>query len=380
MVSIPVPPIRREPTPPPPPPQQQVVQLPPWVPHVQAYLDQPAYTQRLHREIADFVAFVRPSEERRAQQLQLVERLRAIAVPLWENSRLEPFGSMTTGLNLTCSDVDLVWVGDLSQSSHDAVHYLHKLAKAVRAAGMTTTTNVLASARIPLLKFVDVQTGVDVDICINQHAALAAVDYVNSAKARYPHMEQLVLVLKCYLRCRTLHETYTGGVGSFLLQLMVIGFLQLHEPRPSTPPEPSPTNSASSDSKNRDSSPVPSPTGSPEPSPTHAGNRSPCLGQLLLSFFDFYANHFHLHRFGISVRSGILFDKADHGWLQPDNPALLCMENPTNAQHDVGRGAFRILQVLHEFRTSLHVILAAGARPPVPTLLGLVLREPPANS
>lgn len=41
--------------------------------------------------------------------------------------------------------------------------------------------------------------------------------------AVYPSLRPLVLVLKYMLLQRQLHETFSGGVGSFLLFLMVRG-------------------------------------------------------------------------------------------------------------------------------------------------------------
>ena len=41
-----------------------------------------------------------------------------------------------------------------------------------------------------------------------------------------PPLRPLVLVLKFFLAQRGLNETFTGGVGSYMLQLMVVSFLQ----------------------------------------------------------------------------------------------------------------------------------------------------------
>ena len=33
----------------------------------------------------------------------------------------------------------------------------------------------------------------------------------------YPEMKYMIVIIKCILRQRDLHETYSGGIGSFLL-------------------------------------------------------------------------------------------------------------------------------------------------------------------
>ena len=42
----------------------------------------------------------------------------------------------------------------------------------------------------------------------------------------YPEMKYMIVVIKCILRQRDLHETYSGGIGSFLLFQMVLAFLR----------------------------------------------------------------------------------------------------------------------------------------------------------
>ena len=42
----------------------------------------------------------------------------------------------------------------------------------------------------------------------------------------YPELKPLMLVLKAFLKSRQLNEPYTGGIGSFLLTMMVVSYLQ----------------------------------------------------------------------------------------------------------------------------------------------------------
>ncbi len=44
----------------------------------------------------------------------------------------------------------------------------------------------------------------------------------------YPQFTPLCLFLKCFLQQRKLSETFTGGVGSYLLSVMVLIFLKVH--------------------------------------------------------------------------------------------------------------------------------------------------------
>lgn len=43
---------------------------------------------------------------------------------------------------------------------------------------------------------------------------------------KYPELKYLYMVLKVFLYQRNLHETFKGGIGSFLLFAMILAFLR----------------------------------------------------------------------------------------------------------------------------------------------------------
>ena len=47
---------------------------------------------------------------------------------------------------------------------------------------------------------------------------------------KYPSLTPLVLLLKQFLYERGLNNTYTGGLSSYCLTLMIVSFLQLNTP------------------------------------------------------------------------------------------------------------------------------------------------------
>src|SRR5207248_1355738 len=63
---------------------------------------------------------------------------------------------------------------------------------------------------------------------VDQPGGLETTAFVKAAIQQMPGLRPLMLFLKYFLYCRSLHDTYTGGIGSFLLQIMAISFLQLH--------------------------------------------------------------------------------------------------------------------------------------------------------
>jgi non-canonical poly(A) RNA polymerase PAPD5/7 len=73
----------------------------------------------------------------------------------------------------------------------------------------------ITSARVPIVK--TKIEGEPVDICFNEYNGLTGVDYVRGYLNKYPEVKYLVVILKYFLKQRSLNETYEGGVGSFLL-------------------------------------------------------------------------------------------------------------------------------------------------------------------
>jgi DNA polymerase sigma len=106
------------------------------------------------------------------------------------------------------------------------------------------------------------------------------------------------------------------------------------------------------------------------------------LGELLLGFFRLYGVDFNYSLTGISVRDGgSYFPKASRrGWVDPQRPYLLCVEDPDDPTNDVGRNSFDIMnvralfQVAHEMLASRAAVHGLG-RPP--SLLSLILTVHP---
>jgi hypothetical protein len=62
--------------------------------------------------------------------------------------------------------------------------------------------------------------------CHSTHSGLASVDLLCHYVAIFPSLRPLTLVLKQFLYERGLSSTYTGGLNSYCLVLMLVAFLQ----------------------------------------------------------------------------------------------------------------------------------------------------------
>lgn len=189
--------------------------------------------------------------------------------------------------------------------------------------------------RIPLVKFTHAPTSISVDVSFNQPTGPPAAQLMKRYLEALPPLRPLTFVLKYFLAARGLNEPYSGGVGSFMLQLLIVAFLQHRERDAVNFQRPSVYN----------------------------------LGSLLLEFFELYGLEFNYYTTGISVRhDGFYFPKgaADRHapFWKPDRTAMMALENPLDPTLDIGQSSFRYQTVQRAFAVAYRVLLAhVTARP-----------------
>ena len=197
---------------------------------------------------------------------------------------------------------------------------------------------VIEKTRIPLVKFTHAPTNISIDVCFNQKTGPQAASLMHQYMEALSPLRYLTFVLKTLIASRGLNQPYTGGVGSFLLQMMILTFLQ-HRER---------------DSVNR---------GRPS---------SYNLGALLVEFFEFYSTDFNFILTGASVRfDGFFFpkgskDRKENFW-QAQRPFSIAMENPLDPTFDVGSPSFRIDLVQRSFEVAFKMLLCHVSEPMIPT-------------
>ena len=353
----------------------------------------------LHNEIVWFCKLMEPRPEEMKQRNELVTRFTELAESVFggpEKCKVELFGSQLTGLCLPSSDIDIAIqlpqevevdnqdgdnektevpsTGNNSnrneggsgssaakkktekqQEMEDMKNWdtptgspLQRLAAALREQWIDELSylEVIEKTRVPLVKFQHEPTGIQVDVCFNQTTGPQAATLVHSYMRSLPPLRPLTFVLKSFLASRGLNQPYTGGIGSFMLQMMIVSFLQHRE---------------------RDS------LNSHRPS-------FPNLGALLVEFLEFFSTDFNFITVGISVRyDGFFFpkgttDRKEDFW-NPSRPFSLAMENPLDPKMDVGAPSFRIQWIQRSFEVAFKMLLAHVSEPLVPTksVLGEIL-------
>jgi non-canonical poly(A) RNA polymerase PAPD5/7 len=343
--------------------------LPPWMAQ---HIDYRSvnYLVALHNEIGSFCKLMEPRDEEMNERNGIVEKFKTLAESIFDDCQVDVFGSQATGLCLPTSDIDIAiqlnetdfkdQKGESKKSDKEEMKNwnvpsgspLQRLAAALREHWLSELSylEVIENTRVPLVKFKHGPTDIAVDVCFNQTTGVHAAKLMHQYMDALPPLRPLTFVLKYFMAARGLNQPYTGGVGSFLLQMMIVSFLQHRE---------------------RDC----------------VDNRRPRLynlGALLIEFFELYCTDFNFVTTGISIRfDGFYFpkgatDRKETFWL-PQRPFSLAMENPFELTSDVGVSSFRISVVQRSFEVAFKTLLSHVTEPINPSLsiLGAIL--PPTD-
>ncbi len=258
---------------------------------------------------------------------EAVARVRAAVVSIWPSATLEVFGSFATGLYLPTSDIDAVILASGCAAPADG---LRALALALARRGVGRKIALIAKARIPIVKFEEVESGFPFDLSFDVANGPAAAEWMRAQMAALPPLRPLSLVLKSFLQQRELNEVYTGGVGSYALTVMLIAHLRTHP----------------------------------------ACGEEPNLGVLLLDFLELYGRA--LQTEGVGVAADAFLSKAARGWVDERRPELFAIEDPRDATNDLGRNSFNARAIRSAFDHA-HRLLSAPADARTDSLLGRVL-------
>jgi non-canonical poly(A) RNA polymerase PAPD5/7 len=196
---------------------------------------------------------------------------------------VEAFGSFAAGLYLPTADMDLVLVSErmarqrrpsILADDPDSLSMISRILNRQDIA-KSGSIEVIAKARVPLVKYVDWATGIKVDLSFDNMSGIFANRTFETWKTQFPAMPYIVAIVKQYLLMRGLNEVFAGGLGGFSIICLVVSLLQ-HMPS------------------------------------VQSGNMDPRynLGEVLLNFFDLYGNKLEYTTTGIQLRPPCYYIKV----------------------------------------------------------------------
>nr|GEV54616.1 non-canonical poly(A) RNA polymerase PAPD5 [Tanacetum cinerariifolium] len=264
---------------------------------------------QLHKEILDFCDFLSPTAEEAVSRNTAVKDVSDVIKYIWPNCKVEVFGSFKTGLFLPSSDVDMVI---LESNIRTPQMGLHALSRALSQKGVAKKIQVIAKARVPIIKFVEKRSGISFDVSFDMENGPKAAEYIQDSISKWPSLRPLCLILKVFLQQRELNEVYSGGIGSYALLAMLIAMLR---------------NSLET-----------------RASPEHN------LGVLLVTFFDMYGRKLNTSDVGVSCNEGgTFFSKKRKGFLNANRRSLISIQDPQAPENDIGKNSFNYFQIKSAF-------------------------------
>jgi non-canonical poly(A) RNA polymerase PAPD5/7 len=295
----------------------------PWATHDHSATLNMAF--RLHKEVMDFYDYVRPRKFEQRIRDRLVENLRWAMKRDGRNfasAQVHPFGSFMSGLYLPTADMDLVvtsasFMRGGPPTYLSARSWLYKFSKFLTSQMVAeqSSIQVIAHAKVPLVKYVDKATGLRVDVSFENLGGVEAIDTFMQWKEKYPAMPILVTLVKHFLLMRGLNEPVNGGIGGFSVICLVVSMLQVMPQVQSR-----------------------------SLIPEHH------LGEMLLEFFHLYGCNFDYERSAISASSPI-------GYIRKDNVTSIVYKNrnrfsiidPNNPANDISGGSANTPAIVDRF-------------------------------
>ena len=238
---------------------------------------------------------MKPQEHEQVIRQELLDRLQNVIKSWRIDLELHSFGSFAASLYLPTADMDLVVLSKDFRSHGlpnvcQTNNQMRKLADYLVKNGIAEpwSVEVVGSAKVPLVKFVDRITQLKVDMSFENDTGLVANKTFAEWKTLYPAMPVIVTTIKQFLLMRGLNEVVNGGLGGFSVTCLVVSLLQ-NMPRVQT------------------------------------GELIPeqNLGEILLEFLDLYGNQLDIARTGIRMKPPGYFDKVSHTLCYTDITTIL---------------------------------------------------------
>ncbi len=274
------------------------------------------------------------------------------------NAKVQAFGSSVTGLSLGTGDLDLC----LSFKKDQPKKVLRKVAGLLREEGMMDIQQI-PKAKIPIVKFTDSRSGLDVDISIENRLAIYNSKMLKGY-AQDKRVREFILMIKYWASRRGINTAFEGTLSSYAWTLISIQHLQMTNP----PVAPNRQKGNKKDlleingvlyDISNDSSPFES-------------KNQQSLASLLISFFDRFATRWDWNEMVVSIRNGSPLNAEKKRWThtgplplevvtgQSNNRMehIMPIEDPFDHEHDLSRvvkpeGAMTIQE---EFMRALHLL------------------------
>lgn len=271
----------------------------------------------LTMEMKDFVNYILPSRREIETRNHVVMQLKQQVAQFWPGTEVHVFGLYATDLYLPGSDIDMVVVslaGDLEHRSR-----LYQLSSFLRNRKLAKNIEVIAKAKVPIIKFVDPRSDIHIDVSFERTNGIIAAKKIRRWLASTPGLRELVLIVKQFLRSRKLNNVHVGGLGGYLTIIMCYHFLRMH-PRVAT----------------------------------HSISILDNLGALLIEFFELYGRNFLYDDLILAIDDETDVPKYLRKRLHPllntaRNAFAITIQDPSDQTNNITRSSYNLRDLKKAF-------------------------------
>ncbi|CAK7203575.1 hypothetical protein SEUCBS139899_006310 [Sporothrix eucalyptigena] len=281
----------------------------------------------LHKEIVDFYDFISPRSFEQALRQALLDDLDTTVRKRFPNGRIHCFGSFMSGLYLPTGDMDIVMCSTQFLNNRAAMFskkgHLFKFGAFLCSSRIAEREHLehITKAKVPLVKYIDLKTGLKVDVSFENMNGVVANKTFLKWKEQFPEMPILVTLVKQFLTMRGLNEPVNGGIGGFSVICLVVSMLQMMPPL-----------------QTKDM----------------IGENH--LGDLLMHFFDLYGNKFNYESTAISMNPPGYIPKNKVHQFTYKNPDRLSIIDPNNPENDISGGSKNTPAIMRVFADAFEAL------------------------
>ncbi|XP_053152190.1 terminal uridylyltransferase 7 isoform X2 [Hemicordylus capensis] len=150
----------------------------------------------------------------------------------FSGTKLNLFGSSKNGFGFKQSDLDICMTVDGLETAEglDCIRIIEELARVLKKHSGLRNILPITTAKVPIVKFFHVRSGLEVDISLYNTLALHNTRLLSCYAAIDPRVKYLCYTMKVFTKMCDIGDASRGSLSSYAYTLMVLYFLQQRSP------------------------------------------------------------------------------------------------------------------------------------------------------
>ncbi|XP_007497972.1 terminal uridylyltransferase 7 isoform X2 [Monodelphis domestica] len=147
-------------------------------------------------------------------------------------TKLSLFGSSKNGFGFKQSDLDICMTIDGLETAEglDCIRMIEDLSRVLKKHSGLRNVLPITTAKVPIVKFFHVRSGLEVDISLYNTLALHNTKLLAAYSAIDPRVKYLCYTMKVFTKMCDIGDASRGSLSSYAYTLMVLYFLQQRDP------------------------------------------------------------------------------------------------------------------------------------------------------